>query len=154
MWCIILHCLCWSFEMQSHDCNRIMNEWRTAAVGQGHIIEMSDLLCNVMFLHRLSMIVCAILKFDVSRLNANMQASFWCYHFNSRLLDLSNLNVAHMHARMHALSCIICTFICRSLSYVFARYELHIRYLPKEMHDLFEKDRVTFYYLFDQVQLG
>jgi len=36
---------------------------------------------------------------------------------------------------------------------VFVRYELHIRFLPKDMHSLFQKDHVTFYYLFDQVQV-
>jgi len=34
----------------------------------------------------------------------------------------------------------------------FTRYELHVRFLPKDLRDLFSKDPVTFYYLFDQVQ--
>jgi len=34
---------------------------------------------------------------------------------------------------------------------VFTRYELHVRFLPKDKRDLFLKDHVTFYYLFDQV---
>ncbi len=31
------------------------------------------------------------------------------------------------------------------------RYELRVRYLPKSFHDLLAKDRVTFYYFYDQV---
>ncbi|XP_076239601.1 protein tyrosine kinase 2 Fak isoform X2 [Calliopsis andreniformis] len=32
------------------------------------------------------------------------------------------------------------------------RYELRIRYLPQNLNDLYEKDRVTFYYYYDQVR--
>lgn len=31
------------------------------------------------------------------------------------------------------------------------RYELRVRYLPQNLNDLYEKDRVTFYYYYDQV---
>ena len=32
-----------------------------------------------------------------------------------------------------------------------SRYELRVRYLPKSFHELYAKDKVTFYYLYDQV---
>ncbi|KAL3867719.1 hypothetical protein ACJMK2_040583 [Sinanodonta woodiana] len=32
------------------------------------------------------------------------------------------------------------------------RYELRVRYLPKSFQDLYSKDKVTFYYLYDQVR--
>ncbi|XP_015113268.1 focal adhesion kinase 1 isoform X5 [Diachasma alloeum] len=32
------------------------------------------------------------------------------------------------------------------------RYELRVRYLPQNLSDLYEKDRVTFYYYYDQVR--
>lgn len=32
------------------------------------------------------------------------------------------------------------------------RYELRVRYLPKHFHELYSKDKVTFYYLYDQVR--
>ncbi|KAK0089497.1 hypothetical protein PV325_007060 [Microctonus aethiopoides] len=32
------------------------------------------------------------------------------------------------------------------------RYELRVRYLPQNLNDLYEKDRVTFYYYYDQVR--
>lgn len=31
------------------------------------------------------------------------------------------------------------------------RYELRVRYLPQNLNDLYEKDKVTFYYYYDQV---
>ena len=31
------------------------------------------------------------------------------------------------------------------------RYELRVRYIPTDLKDLFEKDKVTFYYYYDQV---
>ena len=31
------------------------------------------------------------------------------------------------------------------------RYELRVRYLPKSVQELYAKDKVTFYYLYDQV---
>lgn len=31
------------------------------------------------------------------------------------------------------------------------RFELRVRYLPYSLHDLYEKDRITFFYFFDQV---
>ena len=33
------------------------------------------------------------------------------------------------------------------------RYELRVRYIPTDLKDLFEKDKVTFYYYYDQVSL-
>ena len=35
--------------------------------------------------------------------------------------------------------------------YLHFRYELRVRYLPKSFHELYSKDKVTFYYLYDQV---
>ena len=35
--------------------------------------------------------------------------------------------------------------------YFLYRYELRVRYLPKSFHELYAKDKVTFYYLYDQV---
>lgn len=32
------------------------------------------------------------------------------------------------------------------------RYELRVRYLPQNLNDLYEKDKVTFYYYYDQVR--
>ena len=32
------------------------------------------------------------------------------------------------------------------------RYELRVRYLPTDLQDLYEKDKVTFYYYYDQVK--
>jgi hypothetical protein len=34
------------------------------------------------------------------------------------------------------------------------RYELRVRYLPQNLTDLYEKDRVTFYYYYDQVSIS
>lgn len=31
------------------------------------------------------------------------------------------------------------------------RFELRVRYLPNSLRDLYEKDRITFFYFFDQV---
>ena len=31
------------------------------------------------------------------------------------------------------------------------RYELRVRYIPTDLQDLYEKDKVTFYYYYDQV---
>ena len=31
------------------------------------------------------------------------------------------------------------------------QYELRVRYVPRDMKELLEKDRVTFYYFYDQV---
>ncbi len=31
------------------------------------------------------------------------------------------------------------------------RYELKVRYIPENLNDLYEKDKVTFYYYYDQV---
>ena len=31
------------------------------------------------------------------------------------------------------------------------RYELRLRYIPTDLQDLYEKDKVTFYYYYDQV---
>lgn len=31
------------------------------------------------------------------------------------------------------------------------RYELKVRYVPENLNDLHEKDKVTFYYYYDQV---
>ena len=31
------------------------------------------------------------------------------------------------------------------------RYELKVRYIPENLQDLYEKDKVTFYYYYDQV---
>ena len=31
------------------------------------------------------------------------------------------------------------------------RYELRVRYIPTDLKELFEKDKVTFYYYYDQV---
>lgn len=31
------------------------------------------------------------------------------------------------------------------------RYELRIRYLPTSLHDLYDKDKVTFFFYYDQV---
>ena len=45
---------------------------------------------------------------------------------------------------MSVIECLIC-FVALT------RYELHVRFLPKDLRDLFMKDHVTFYYLFDQV---
>ncbi|KAK9701466.1 FERM N-terminal domain [Popillia japonica] len=33
------------------------------------------------------------------------------------------------------------------------RFELRVRYLPNSLHDLYEKDRITFFYFFDQVRI-
>lgn len=33
----------------------------------------------------------------------------------------------------------------------FSRYELRVRYLPKNFSDLYLRDKVTFFYLYDQV---
>ena len=33
------------------------------------------------------------------------------------------------------------------------QYELRVRYVPRDMKELLEKDRVTFYYFYDQVSL-
>lgn len=33
------------------------------------------------------------------------------------------------------------------------RYELRVRYLPQNLNDLYEKDKVTFYYYYDQVTI-
>lgn len=32
------------------------------------------------------------------------------------------------------------------------RYELKVRYVPENLNDLHEKDKVTFYYYYDQVR--
>ena len=32
------------------------------------------------------------------------------------------------------------------------QYELRVRYVPRDMKELLEKDRVTFYYFYDQVR--
>uniref|UniRef100_A0A0B7BAE7 non-specific protein-tyrosine kinase n=1 Tax=Arion vulgaris TaxID=1028688 RepID=A0A0B7BAE7_9EUPU len=32
------------------------------------------------------------------------------------------------------------------------RYELRVRYMPRSFHELFQKDKVTFFYLYDQVR--
>ena len=32
------------------------------------------------------------------------------------------------------------------------RYELRVRYIPTDLQDLYEKDKVTFYYYYDQVR--
>lgn len=34
------------------------------------------------------------------------------------------------------------------------RYELRIRYLPTSLHDLYDKDKVTFFFYYDQVSLN
>ena len=34
---------------------------------------------------------------------------------------------------------------------LFSRYELRVRYLPRDFHHLLAQDRVTFYYFYDQV---
>ena len=33
------------------------------------------------------------------------------------------------------------------------RYELRVRYLPKNFSDLYMRDKVTFFYLYDQVNI-
>jgi hypothetical protein len=33
------------------------------------------------------------------------------------------------------------------------RYELRVRYIPTDLTSLFEKDKVTFYYYYDQVSI-
>lgn len=32
------------------------------------------------------------------------------------------------------------------------RHELRVRYIPTDLHQLFERDKVTFYYYYDQVR--
>ena len=38
-----------------------------------------------------------------------------------------------------------------TLLIVFVRYELRVRYLPRSFQELYSRDKVTFYYLYDQV---
>ena len=38
-----------------------------------------------------------------------------------------------------------------TLVIVFVRYELRVRYLPRSFQELYSRDKVTFYYLYDQV---
>lgn len=33
------------------------------------------------------------------------------------------------------------------------RYDLKVRYVPRDLNDLYERDRVTFYYYYDQVRI-
>lgn len=33
------------------------------------------------------------------------------------------------------------------------RYELRIRYLPEDLHEMYDKDKVTFFFYYDQVSL-
>jgi len=48
-----------------------------------------------------------------------------------------------VHYHLAVIECFLC--------FALTRYELHVRFLPKDLRDLFVKDHVTFYYLFDQV---
>ena len=41
--------------------------------------------------------------------------------------------------------------VSMSYMYVCFRYELRVRYLPRSFQDLYARDKVTFYYLYDQV---
>ena len=39
-----------------------------------------------------------------------------------------------------------------SLVFSFIRYQLRVRYFPKDLKELYTRDKVTFFYLYDQVQ--
>ena len=46
-----------------------------------------------------------------------------------------------------------CKIVCLLYFLNSCRYELRVRYLPKSFHELYAKDKVTFYYLYDQVRI-
>lgn len=55
---------------------------------------------------------------------------------------------------MHAITYIAIYFYWYArfnIKLFFSRYELRVRYLPKNFSDLYLRDKVTFFYLYDQV---